>query len=288
MDVKLKGVLVKAQTNEITEHHIYKRLAKSHKNKHNKRILERISRDELRHYNTWKKITNEEPKPKKLRIWFYFIICRILGLTFGVRLMERGEKNAHVNYHVLSKKVVQAKKMARDEEEHEQQLIGLLKEKRLSYAGSVVLGLNDALVELTGALAGFTLAFQNTRLIAIIGLITGVAASLSMAASEYLSTKTDGEDKHPASAAFYTGIAYIGAVLVLIFPYFLLSNVYAAFGLTLFNAMMIILLFTFYISIAKRVSFSKRFFEMAVISLSVASISFLIGYLIRVFFGVEI
>lgn len=62
---------------------------------------------------------------------------------------------------------------------------------RLSYMSSVVLGLNDALVEFTGALAGFTLALNEPRLVALTGSITGVAAALSMAASEYLSTKSD-------------------------------------------------------------------------------------------------
>ena len=55
----------------------------------------------------------------------------------------------------------------------------------------MVLGLNDALVEFTGALAGYTFALQNTLLVAMTGLITGVAASLSMATSEYLSTKSE-------------------------------------------------------------------------------------------------
>ena len=49
--------------------------------------------------------------------------------------------------------------------------------------GSVVLGLNDELVEFTGALAGFTLALSDHRLIALTGSITGIAAALSMASS---------------------------------------------------------------------------------------------------------
>ncbi len=53
--------------------------------------------------------------------------------------------------------------------------------------GSMVLGMNDALIELTGALAGFTFAMQNTRIVALAGLITGVSATLSMTSSSYLS-----------------------------------------------------------------------------------------------------
>ena len=69
------------------------------------------------------------------------------------------------------------------------------------YTGSIVLGLNDALVELTGALAGLTLALQDTKLIALTGSITGIAAALSMGASEYLSTKSEDVDRSPVKAS---------------------------------------------------------------------------------------
>jgi VIT1/CCC1 family predicted Fe2+/Mn2+ transporter len=87
-----------------------------------------------------------------------------------------------------------------------QKLISLIDEERLKYVSSMVLGLNDALVELTGALTGLTLALQNPRLIAIVGFITGIAASMSMAASEYLSTKQEDTEKNPLKASVYTGL----------------------------------------------------------------------------------
>ena len=107
--------------------------------------------------------------------------------------MEKGEEKAQTTYEKISKTIPDAKDIVEDEDEHERQLLDLIDEERLRYVGSMVLGLNDALVELTGALAGFTLALQNTRIVAMTGLITGVAASLSMATSEYLSTKSEGE-----------------------------------------------------------------------------------------------
>ena len=51
-----------------------------------------------------------------------------------------------------------------------------------------------------------TLAMQNTRLIALSGLITGIAATLSMASSEYLSSKSEGRPDAFKSAT-YTGIS---------------------------------------------------------------------------------
>lgn len=156
----------------------------------------------------------------------------------------------------------------------------MIDEERLRYASAIVLGLNGALVELTGALAGFTLAFQNARLIAMAGLITGIAAAMSMAASEYLSVRAEGRKDFIKSSA-YTGAAYILTVLFLIFPYLILNNLYLSLGITILNAIIVIFLFTFYISVAKELSFRKRFFEMALISLGITAITFGIGFLIK-------
>ena len=288
LDEETKNTILTAQRNEITEHFIYNKLSRSIKDSHNKTVLKRISGDELKHYNFWKKYTQEDVKPDKLKIWKYFLISRIFGITFGIKLMERGEEQAQVTYNKISKSVPTAKSIVKDEDEHEKQLIDLIDEERLRYIGSMVLGLNDALVELTGALAGLTLALQNTRLIAMTGLITGIAASLSMAASEYLSTKSEEGAKNPFQASVYTGSAYVITVLFLIFPYLIFTNFYFCLGFTILNAITVIFIFTFYISVAKDISFRNRFFEMALISLGIAALTFAIGFLIRIFLNVEI
>jgi len=289
LDKETKNKLLDAQKNEITEHFIYDRLSKKIKDLHNKKVIKQISDDELRHYKTWKKYTQEEIQPSSFKIWKYYWISKIFGLTFGVKLMEKGEENAQINYDKLSKKIPTAKKIESDENKHEKALIDMIDEEKLKYVSSVVLGLNDALVELTGALAGFTLALQNSLLIATTGLITGIAASLSMAASEYLSTSHEKDKgKNPVKASVYTGSAYVVTVFFLIFPFLLLSNAIAALGWTLANVIVVILIFTFYVSVAKDLSFKRRFLEMALISLGVAVLSFGIGYLVRILFGIEI
>ena len=288
LDRKIKKVILRAQKNEITEHFIYSRLSKSIKDPNNKKVLKHISDDELRHYNIWKKYTKEEVKPNSFKIWKYYLISRIFGITFGIKLMEKGEENAQETYDKISKSIPAAKKLIRDEDQHEKKLIGMIDEERLRYVGSIVLGLNDALVELTGALAGFTLALRNTRLIAATGLITGVAASLSMAVSEYLSTKSEEGVKNPIKASVYTGIAYVITVIFLILPYLVIKNVFTALGFTMLNAIIVIFLFTFYISVAKGLSFKRRFLEMALISLGVAALTFGIGFLIKIFFNIEV
>jgi VIT1/CCC1 family predicted Fe2+/Mn2+ transporter len=276
------------QQTEITEHHIYKRLAKRVGSPENAKIIEEIAEDELRHYNGWKKYTNQDVQPRWFFVWFYYFISIAFGFTFGIKLMERGEENAQKNYAGVSSAIPEATKFQHEEDVHEERLINMLDEERLRYAGSIVLGLNDALVELTGALAGLTLALQDVKLIALSGLITGIAASMSMAASEYLSTRSEETSKHPVRAAIYTGIAYVITVALLVLPYLLFENYILDLIITLTIAVIIIAVFNYYISVAKGESFRARFTEMALLSLSVAAFSFVIGYFIRQWLGVEV
>jgi VIT1/CCC1 family predicted Fe2+/Mn2+ transporter len=276
-----------AQKSEITEHIIYQKLSQSTEDAHNKEILLKISRDEMRHYNLWKDYTKRAEKPNWIMVWVYYLVSRIFGLTFGIKLMERGEGKAQATYHDISDSMPQALDIAKEEDEHEKQLIEMIDEERLNYVGSMIRGLNDALVELTGALAGFTLALQESRLIVMAGLITGIAASMSMGGTEYLASKSEESSQTPLKSALYTGIAYIFTVMFLVFPYLLFANIYISLGIMIFDAIVIIIVFNFYISVAKDLSFWKRFSEMALLSLGIAAISFGIGFLVRQFLGVE-
>ncbi|MBE7534295.1 MAG: VIT1/CCC1 transporter family protein [Anaerolineales bacterium] len=284
----VRKLILDFQQAEITEYQIYNKLADKIKSAENAAILRRIAQDELRHYREWKQHSGEDVQPQWLKVWGYYFISRIFGYTFGVKLMERGEEKAQEHYAAIAKVIPDAARIQQEEDEHEAQLISMLSEEQLEYAGSVVLGLNDALVELTGALAGLTLALQNVKLIALSGLITGIAASFSMAASEYLSTRSENTQKDPVRAAIYTGIAYIITVMLLVMPYLLFQNYISNLIITLAIAVTIIAVFNYYISVAKGESFRSRFLEMAGISLGVALLSFMIGYFIRLWLHVEI
>jgi VIT1/CCC1 family predicted Fe2+/Mn2+ transporter len=198
------------------------------------------------------------------------------------------EKRAQRYDKALVTQIPETREMLINEETHERELIALVDEERLKYVGSVVLGLNDALVEFTGTLAGLTFALQNTQIIAITGLIMGVAASLSMGASEYLSQRSDGGPTNPVKASVYTGFTYIATVALLILPFLVLKNPYYALVFTLMGAVLVIFLYTFYISVAKDLPFWKRFGEMILISLGIAAISFVIGIFIRTVLNINV
>jgi len=285
---EIRRKLLVFQKNEITEYHIYGRLAGGAKNPENRKVLEKIADQELRHYKVWRKYTLQDVDPDQWKIRKYYWIGRLLGFTFSLKLMERGEENAQDDYEQLRHFIPEAELVIVEENQHEDALLQMLDEEKLRYTGSIILGLNDALVELTGALAGLTLALQNTKLIALTGSITGIAAALSMGASEYLSTKTEETSKNPVLASFYTGGAYICAVMLLILPFLILRNCYLSLGFALAVSLSIIALFNFYISVVKAQSFKRQFLEMAGLSLGVVSLSFLIGFLMRIFLGIDL
>lgn len=275
------------QRNEITESIVYDRLASIKKDEANRNTLHLISNQEKAHYAVLKEHTKQDVAPKRFRVLKFYWLARILGITFAIKLMESSEKSAHNKYAAYTD-YPDLQALSQDEEVHEKMLISLINEERLEYMGSVVLGLNDALVEFTGALAGFTLALSSPKLIALTGSITGIAAALSMASSEYLSTKSeDDKNKHPIKAAVYTGIAYLITVIALVSPFILIDHALLALAVMLVMALLIIALFNYYYAMARGESFRKRFTEMAVLSFSVAAVSFLIGYLLKIFTGLD-
>lgn len=287
---QLKKV-IRFQKDEMTGYAIYGRLARLIKDPHNSKVIREMSATEMRHYQFWKKISKTDVKPNQFKVFFSVLMARVLGITFTIKLLEKDEAAGAAEYAEFDAVVPGAAQLGKDEDEHEESLAGMIKEDFLSYMGSIVLGLNDALVELTGTLAGLTLALQSGKLVVISGLVTGIAASFSMAASEYLSARADNNPKALRSA-LYTGLAYIVTVILLILPYLFKpqdnAGIFISLGATLLIAVLIIFGFNFYISVAKDLSFKRRFLEMFLISMGVAVLSFGVGLVVRAAFGVDL
>ena len=283
------SIIKKMQQNELTESIIYEEIAKFAKGDENKEVLLRLAREEKAHYLVWKNYTDLEMKPQKLKIFLYKLMARILGFTFAIKLMENGEEHSQAEYELLAEECEESLIIKQQEEEHEAALLEMLDEERLQYVGSMVLGLNDALVELTGSLAGFTFALQNTRLIALSGLIIGISATFSMASSEFLAARSEGRSDAFKSCT-YTGIAYLVTVVLLIAPYLIFSNAQYLLALVCMLIVVILIIagFTYYTSVAQGQPFKSRFLEMAIISISVAVISFVVGVLAKKFLGLDV
>lgn len=288
-NINTKAILLSQLKNELTEAAIYARLAMLEKDLKNKQILESISADEASHARIIKDILGQDCQISSLKVSWTVFCARVFGITFTLKAMERGENTASKTYRAILKAYPQLAMIAEDEDRHEAELISMLNDERLNNMGAIVLGLNDALVELTGALAGFTFAIGETSKIAKLGLITGLAAAMSMAASAFLSARADAqaggesgeEGGNAIKTAAYTGFAYIITVLLLVAPYILLGSATIALGSMLLAAFGIIAFFNFYLSVARGTSFLRGFSVMAGISTIVALISYGFGYLLR-------
>lgn len=291
----MKKQLIKIQKSELIGAQVYKKLALI--DKVNQEVFTRIANDEMEHYNYFMNESGAHNMKlnlfDKIYIQITILSAIILGTTFTVKQLERSEAKQQKAFLEIAKYYPKVKEYIIQEEIHEQELLDLVDEDKLKYMSSIVLGLNDALVELTGALAGFSISIQNSRMIGLLGLITGISAAFSMASSEYLSTKSEQDDTgeyevSALKASAYTGIAYIFTVFILVAPFFFTTNYMLALAITIVLAVVIIFKFNYYISVAKDLQFKKRFIQMAVVSLGVAFISFMIGYVVKTFLGFEL
>lgn len=278
-----------AQLDEETGAALYAFMAKREKNPENRRLLELMSQDEIQHAAVWAGYTGKRIRPWRTAMLRMKLLTVILGFTFMIKSMQKNERFSAAEYEKLQEELPEAALVLEDELRHERELYDMLDEERLHYVGSMVLGLNDALVELTGAIAGVTFALANCRLVAMTGIITGVSATLSMMASNYLAQRADGSPDALKSSA-YTGAAYIITVALLVLPYLLFpEKLYIpAFAVMIAIVLLIILFFNYYIAVAKEEPFFKRFLEMAAISLSVAVVSFVIAILAKRILGIHV
>lgn len=284
----MRNKLIRLQQDEANGTLLYRELARVEKNPKMVTVLERLARDEHEHWHILQDVTqNTSIRPDRWKVKWQVWFARLLGITFTLKWLERDETKMSKIYEQLGGEFPLLLKLKASEDEHEHVLLEMLDDEHLSYMGAIVLGLNDALVELTGALAGLTFALGNSRLIAMTGLITGLSAAMSMAASGFLAAREEeSSNKHPLKSALYTGVAYVITVILLIMPYLLMPGAHPmiALGCMLAIALVIIAVFNYYVSVARTVPFKSRFWEMAGISLTVTAISFLIGVALNHFF----
>lgn len=148
---------------------------------------------------------------------------------------------------------------------------------------AIILGMHDAIVSLTGLIAGLFFAFTDTNIIIISCIISSITASLSMGAANYLATKAK-ESKTALKSAFYTASAYMITCAFLILPFFVFTNRTTTLITTVLMAILIIFVFNKCCYHGK--VFYKHFFEMLSICTMVSIVAFFIGETAKEIFGI--
>ncbi|NTV99607.1 MAG: rubrerythrin family protein, partial [Chlorobiaceae bacterium] len=216
---------------------------------------------------------------------FYAFVSSVFGLLFGIKLMEKSEKKSHDLYSRIPGLYKEINGIIRDEEEHEQALVALLDEDLMKSTASLVLGFNNALVEMVGIVAGLTFALQDSVLVALTAFISGLASALAMGASRFFQEKSEVSGRNPLRTALSSGFAYIIIVALLVFPYLLFSNIFICFGITISTALCITGFFSFYIAVCRNRPFRSRFFEVVSLLVFVSLLCVLAGYGIHFAYG---
>ncbi|MGC8970003.1 MAG: rubrerythrin family protein [Conexivisphaera sp.] len=277
---------------EFQEYVVYSWLARVERDPRRRRLLESLAAQERGHYEFWNRQESAEPGAAiYLRAALLVLLRLIFGVTFVGKLMERGERDIVGDYSEMAsrmggedRRILEA--IIEDERSHEAEMLAQVDETIVRYMGALVLGLADAIIEITGAHAGTLGTTDDTLIAGVIGLIVGVSASISMASASYLQAKHE-TGKSPRTAAAVTGAGYMGAVALMSLPYFLTRAIYLAFAASVSIGILLALMLTFQGSVYSGADFRREFVQTALLLLGTATLSYVLGYVIGGALGIR-
>src|SRR6267378_1571688 len=289
----LVKLAAKAARDEYTDGAVYQMLSRHEKNQSFKKALEDLARGEQSHYEFWKAYTPATPaKVNKLKVYFTLLLRLTLGLTFTMKFLERHEDTLHERYRQMVKNIPPADKarfeaMMEEEEHQESYLMGEIHEGRVKYMSFIVLGLADAVVEISGIHAGSLGIYNRTELAGIAGVVAGMAASIAMASAAYAQAK-QGFEGSAKWSAIYTGVSYMLTAILLALPYFLTVSMILALGTSLIIGVILVAMMTYYDTVISNREFKRQFGEIAGIILAASFALYIAGTIIRQLLGISI
>ncbi|MEM1943804.1 MAG: hypothetical protein QXO30_04270 [Candidatus Caldarchaeum sp.] len=281
--------------NEYKDYRVYSTLASVEKNGQRKETLQKLADVEKRHFSFWLQHTPAY-KPSTSRVFLNFVVlCRLLlGVTFVVKALEGHEKKTLEEYRLMVSRLENnsvekqaIEKIINEEVEVERELVGHIDEAVAKYLGFMMLGVADAIIELTGVQTGFLGVSSSTVVAGIAGLIVGCAAAVSMGAASYLQAR-QGVSENPVISGIVTGGIYMMTVVALVFPYFILRDMLYAFMLSIVSATILTAFFTYFSTILQEKSFSTEFLINISILAAVAAGTYLLGRALGELFGVDV
>jgi VIT1/CCC1 family predicted Fe2+/Mn2+ transporter len=273
---------------EYTDSKLYERLAETVKEDSPfADVLKSLAATEFGHYEFWKTyVPDEQPGLNRTKLYWVLILRRLFGLTFASRYLDRHEASVVKEYRALSGLIPGADKpafdkMVSDEEQHEKEFAQKIESSAVAYISFVILGLADALVEISGIHAGSLGIYARTEIAGLAGVIAGAAASLAMASAAFAQAKQGFKGSARLSAT-YTGVSYFITAVFLATPYFLTSSMILALSVSLVLAVVILAVTTYYSTVVGEKPFLKDFVEILLILLAVTALLYVFGYIVRI------
>ena len=294
--VSLSQVALESARDEYTDYLVYKRLAESSriKNPKMKEILDTLSKTEYRHYEFWRKYAPPDARisGNTWIVYLTLLLRIILGNSFAIKYLEKHETAVIRKYKSVKGSIPEADQrefdeMVRDEEEHENTFMDQMQGTYIKYISFVILGLADAIVEISGIHAGSLGIYHSTRITGLAGIVAGASASIAMASAAFAQAK-QGFQGSPTISAIFTGVSYFINAIILATPYFLTQSQLTAISTSIILAILIIAFISYYNSVVSQSHFLRDFSELAGIMLGASAALFLFGLLIRSLFGITI
>jgi VIT1/CCC1 family predicted Fe2+/Mn2+ transporter len=280
-------------SDEYSDYLMYRSLAKKVKEKDLADVLEHLAEREYKHYLFWKKyLKDKEPKVNSLRLHLVNLFRIIFGLTFAVRYLERHEEDVIKRYRTVAHLIpeqdrTEYQEMLADEEHHEKEFSSRIESSTVRYISFIVLGLADALVEISGIHAGSLGIYNSTEIAGLAGIIAGAAASLAMASAAFAQAK-QGFQGSAKLSALYTGVSYFITAVILASPYFMTKDMIEALGVSLLLAVIILVVTTYYGAVIRAQPFTKDFAEITLIMFGATATLYIFGYFIRLTTGITV
>ncbi|MEM3854939.1 MAG: VIT1/CCC1 transporter family protein [Conexivisphaerales archaeon] len=308
---------------ELRDQMLYIELARSVRDNDAKKRLTELSKVEESHskffLNLLKGSGTSIPKaPSKVKVKIEALLMRLLGFNLMMKLFEEREASTVVNYLKLFNERGLSegdkdtlKSIVKDEMEHESFFAEKSSMSIVENLRDVLFGMNDGLVELLAAVSGLAGAYERSILVAITGLVIGIAGALSMSVGAYVSTKSENElnqnrnlrlklskivfgsqqgiGERVTSAkesATFVGIFYIVGALVPTLPYFLPFSVMVDQLTSTLFAILALAVAGYLTSIISGVSGKKKVTEMVLLALGATLATYLLGNAIRILTGI--
>ena len=299
--------------NEIKDHSLYSKLAQLERDPGLRLLFRKLSDKENEHIGIWKKLLGVsgakegESLSVEFDVYLKVMVWKVFGISFLLKLLERNERAGVAAYSMARDSREFGEKgerylgdIIKDESGHEKALVDKVLEHKdtLGSIQSMVFGLNDGLVEILALVAGLATVASTSLVVVIVGLIAGIAGTLSMSGGAYLSSKSGdlvegsmkgkGKASSAGRAAYYTGIYYFIGALIVILPFLaglkgiagiILSVLFVAISLTAVSTI---------IAVVSDTSIKRRTFEMLAISLGAAAVTILFSTFVKMYLGVSI
>jgi VIT1/CCC1 family predicted Fe2+/Mn2+ transporter len=281
-------------------------------------ILDRLIPIEARHLAFWQDFFDLHIErldlARRLKLRLIVVVCRLVGApaihlvleaieVYGVRKYLRvwttygdGPLGAAV------------RSILEDEFEHEDAVVMGDAERHLNpeRVRNIFLGLNDGLVEILGAVSGFFAAFGNSVAVLAAGVTVAVAGALSMAAGAWVATSSEAEvratetgrrrflgesvppggaGETPMASALVVGISYFAGALVPVLP--VLAGARTALP-SLVAAGSMIVLVSVILAFLSGMEMKRRVVTNLVIIAAAVGITFVIGLVTKLIWGVSV